>query len=107
MCPQPVFHLRHHVNHEHELVDCTVFLIWYPQDPRKTDHCSNVIFVASHPKMGANFWSWRREAVLVYVVSMLLSNAMYHCITTSAASKISKREITGNREMFTVSPKPS
>ena len=42
-----------------------------------------------------------------YVISMLLSNVMYHRITTSAASEISKKEIPGNRKMFTVSLNPS
>ena len=38
-----------------------------------------------------------------YVGSMLLSNAMYHCIATSAFLEISKREIPGNRKISTVS----
>ena len=42
-----------------------------------------------------------------YVVNVLLSNAMYHRITTSAALKITKREIPGNKKIFTVSLNPS
>ena len=44
--------------------------------PHKADmnmsHCSNMLLVAYHNTMGATFWLWSREAVLVYVVSVLL-----------------------------------
>ena len=42
--------------------------------------------------------------VSVYVVSVLLSNAVYHLHETTTASDLSERERLGNKEMFTVSP---
>ena len=42
--------------------------------------------------------------VSAYVVSVLLSNAVYHLHETTTASDLSERERLGNKEMFTVSP---
>ena len=52
----------------------------------KTSHCSNMISIASHPKMGDIFWFWRMEVVSAYMVSVLLYNSMSHLCATIAAS---------------------
>ena len=41
-----------------------------------------------------------------YMVSMLLSNAMYHHLNTSTASELAESENSGNRKMFTLSLTP-
>ena len=52
---------------------------------KKTYHCYRIFYVDPHPKMGANLWRCRREAVSENVVIVLISNAVFHLIDTSAA----------------------
>ena len=66
-----------------------------------------MLLVAYHHTMGATFWRWRREAVFVYVVIVLLYTAVSHHPITSTASELAERERSGNSKIFTVSLNPS
>ena len=83
----PGIHFFCRVNHDHELINCTVILRGWGGAVRTTDHCSSIIFSASHPIMGVTLFICSREAVSAYVAGLLLSNAISHSLATSAASE--------------------
>ena len=59
--------------------------------------------IASHTNMGDTLCFCIREAFLLYVFRVLLSNTLYHPRATCASSDTSYRERQGNRNIFILS----